>query len=322
MTTIEAIRSTIAPELDALDERIATALESSNDMMNQVICGYLKHKGKQLRPIFVILTAKLLGRVNPDVIAAAASVEMLHNASLIHDDVVDESPLRHGHPTINQVWDNHIAVLVGDFFVSTALRQAVETGNLMIIDTLGKLGKLLSVGEMDQIYNARFHKLDEKAYFNIISHKTASLFVSCVEMGCYAVGVTDSRLDRMRHFAELFGMCFQIKDDIFDYYEDSAVGKPTGNDLREGKVTLPLLYALSCSNHPEQEKMLALSRVEQLDTEQIATLISYAKEAGGIDYAFRTMQHFRDEAAEILSTFPQCDETKALLDIFDFVISR
>ena len=322
MTTIEAIRNSIAPELDALDRRITTALESSNDMMNQVISGYLRHKGKQLRPMFVILTAKLFASVNADVLAAAASVEMLHNASLIHDDVIDESSMRHGHATINQVWDNHIAVLVGDFFVSTALRQAVDTGNLMIIDTLGKLGKLLSVGEMDQIYSARFHQLDEKAYFNIISHKTASLFVSCVEMGCYAVGVTDDRLDRMRHFAELFGLCFQIKDDIFDYYEDSAVGKPTGNDLREGKVTLPLLYALSRTDHPAREEMLALSRLEQLDTEQISTLISYAKEAGGIDYAYATMERMRDEAAEILSGFPQGAETEALLNIFDFVIAR
>lgn len=322
MTSIEAIRSTIAPELDALNKRIAAALESSNDMMNQVIRGYLTHKGKQLRPMFVILTASIFDKINDNVIAAAASVEILHNASLIHDDVIDDSGMRHGHETINRVWDNHIAVLVGDFFTSTALRQAVETRSLPIIDTLGRLGKLLSVGEMDQIYNARFHRLDEKAYFEIISHKTASLFVSCVEMGCYAVGVDDDRLDKMRRFAEMFGLCFQIKDDIFDYYDDSAVGKPTGNDLREGKVTLPLLYALTRANHPDREKMVELSRREQLDENEIATLIAYAKAAGGIEYAYATMNRLRDEAAAILATLPQGKETQALLDIFDFVVAK
>lgn len=175
---------TIAPELRQLNERILLSLASSNRMMNGIVEEYLRTKGKQIRPIMVLLSARLLGTVTPKVISAAASVEMLHNASLIHDDVVDESKLRRNEPTVNGIWDNHIAVLVGDFFVSTALQLAMSTEDLRIVDSLARLGRLLSLGELDQIYNARFHRLDESAYFEIIGRKTASLFISCVEMGC------------------------------------------------------------------------------------------------------------------------------------------
>ena len=209
--------------------------------MDKVVKGYLQSKGKLIRPILVILTARLLGKVTDKVIASAAAVELLHNASLIHDDVVDDSKLRRGKPTINSVWDNHVAVLTGDFFLSSALQQGLSTGDIRIVNSLTSLGRLLSLGEIDQIYNARYHCLDEKAYFKVISRKTASLFVSCVEMGGYAVGASDEQIEPMRRFAELLGLCFQIKDDIFDYYSDERIGKPTGNDLREGKITLPLL---------------------------------------------------------------------------------
>ena len=174
-----------------------SSLESPNKLMNQVIEGYLKSKGKLIRPILVILTAKLFGQVNERVIASAASVEMLHNASLIHDDVVDESAERRSLPTINNVWGNHIAVLVGDFFVSNALQQGISTGDIRVVQVLANLGKLLSLGEVDQIYNARFHTLDEKAYFEIISRKTASLFVSCIKMGAYSTDTPDVLLYRM-----------------------------------------------------------------------------------------------------------------------------
>ena len=302
-----------------LNGRISSALNSSNQLMNQVVEGYLKSKGKQIRPILVILSAKLFGEFNDNVIASAAAVEMLHNASLIHDDVIDESKVRHNRPTINSVWDNHIAVLVGDFFVSTALSQAISTGDIRIVNSLARLGKLLSLGEIDQIYNARSHSLDEKAYFEIISRKTASLFVSCVEMGAYSVGVDDDRLEKMRSFAELLGLCFQIKDDIFDYYEDEVIGKPTGNDLKEGKITLPLLYALDRGG---DKAMIELSRKETLTDDEIRTLIDYAKASGGVDYAYSTMKHLRDRGAEILAGIADNDTTALFMSIFDFIIER
>lgn len=322
MSALEDIQQSIRPELKQLSERISSSLSSPNKLMNQVIEGYLESKGKLIRPVLVILTAKLFGEVNDRVIASAASVEMLHNASLIHDDVVDDSKLRRSMPTINNMWGNHIAVLVGDYFVSNALQQGISTGDIRVVEVLARLGKMLSLGEVDQIYNARFHTLDEKAYFEIISRKTASLFVSCIKMGAYSTDTSDEVMEPMLRYAELLGLCFQIRDDIFDYYHDSVIGKPTGNDLREGKITLPLLYALSRTELPEHDAMLALSRKETLEPADIDTLIEFAKSAGGIDYAYATMERFRDQALEILREYPDNETTRAFAAIFDYVIAR
>lgn len=322
MTAFADIRQSLQPELTRLDELISSSLDSSNTLMNQVIGTYLRHKGKQLRPMLVMLTARLFGGVNENVLTAAASVEILHNASLIHDDVVDDSSQRHGQETINAMWDNHVAVLVGDFFVSNALRLAARTADLRVINTIADLGKLLSLGEMDQIYNARYHELNEEAYFKVISHKTASLFVSCVAMGGYCTGADDESIEAMRRFAELFGLCFQIKDDIFDYFDSKAIGKPTGNDLREGKVTLPLLHALNSTTGPESEAMKALLRSgEPMSEEEIDSLIAFARANGGIEYAYATMQRLREEAAAILRRFDS-PVTAHFLSLFDFIISR
>lgn len=322
MSAIKDIRQSLKPELERLDTIISRTLDSSNPLMDQVISNYLSHKGKQLRPMLVMLTAKLFGGVNDLAVTAAASVEILHNASLIHDDVVDDSDRRHGHETINAVWDNHVAVLVGDFFVSNSLKLATETSDLRVIRAIADLGALLSLGEMDQIYNARYHELNEEAYFKVISHKTASLFVTCVSMGAYCTGVDDWRLGAIREFAELFGRCFQIKDDIFDYFDSDIIGKPTGNDLREGKVTLPLLYALTNATTPDADEMRAMLREEHvLSDADIRRLIDFTHANGGIDYAYATMQRMRTEAVKILEQFnsPVTEEFIALLD---FVISR
>ncbi len=320
--TLEDIQQSISSDLVRLNERIESKLLSSNEMMNAIVKNYLKTKGKQIRPIIVMLSAKLFGDINDTVIAAASAVELLHNSSLIHDDVIDETKLRRGHPTVNSQWDNHIAVLTGDYFVSVALQEAIASGDIRIISSISSLGKLLSLGEIDQIYNARFHKLTEEAYFEIISHKTASLFVACAEMGCYAIGVDDDRLTRLSRFANLLGLCFQIKDDIFDYFTSEKIGKPSGNDLREGKITLPLLYALNNSTSPDRQAMVELSRKEELSTQDIDTLINFAKDNGGIEYAYATMSRLRAEAVEIMNQFPQSSTTQAFISIFDYIIDR
>lgn len=322
MTTLEAIQQTIAPELEALNERIVKALSTSNELMNQVVATYLKTKGKQIRPILVMLSAKMFGEMNDNVISAAAAVEMLHNASLIHDDVVDDTKERRNNPTINSIWDNHIAVLVGDYFVSAALRQAINTGDKRIISSLSELGCILSLGEVDQIYNAQSHFLSEEAYFNVIRSKTASLFVSCVAMGGYAVNADEKDIEKLKEFTELLGLCFQIRDDIFDYFEDKKVGKPTGNDLREGKITLPLLHTLLNDTLPLHNEMLELSRKEQLSADEIAILINYAKENGGIEYAYQTMARLKAKAVEIISQFPANESQRAFISIFDYIIAR
>lgn len=322
MTSIDNILQTISPELKELNQCMVEALATSNPLMNEIVTNYLKVKGKQIRPVLVILSAKMFGLLNKSTIAAAASIEMLHNASLIHDDVVDDTMTRRSRPTINAIWDNHVAVLVGDFFTSTSLRMAVETGDPKVIETIAELGRTLSLGEIDQINKARTHVLDEQAYLEIIAKKTASLFVACVQMGGISVAADPKKIDLLAKFAYNLGLCFQIRDDIFDYFADSKIGKPTGNDLREGKVTLPLLYALSRTELPDHEAMLDLVRSEELDSRAIATLIAYAVDNGGIDYAYKRMEQLRAEAVNVIDQFPDSPTRRAFIGLFDYIIAR
>lgn len=326
MTILESINHNHRAELQRLNERISNQLENSNTLMSRIVMSLLRTKGKQIRPLMVMICAGMFGPVDDKVLAAAVAVELLHNASLIHDDVVDNSPTRRNMPTVNAVWDNHIAVLVGDFFTSSAMQEAISTGDIRIVDALCKLGRQLSLGEIDQIYNAREHSLCEENYYRIIDYKTASLFIASAEMGCYATNAPDELRETLAHYALLFGRCFQIRDDIFDYFPSELVGKPTGNDLREGKVTLPLLYALSRDNRPEQPAMLELSRKEELTTAEIETLIEYAKSAGGIDYAYATMLRLYHKASEILDRLPLegiAPEAKTdFAELFHFIINR
>lgn len=323
MTPIEEIRSNLRPTLHDLDLKITQALKSDNDLMHSIILNHLKGKGKQLRPIFVILTARLFGQDNESTLNAAAAVELLHNASLIHDDVIDEAQLRHKLPTINSLWDNRIAVLVGDFFVSAALSLGVKTADIRIIEALAKLGNLLSTGEMDQITNARTHSLSVGDYFTVILRKTASLFTACVELGCYTASTapTESQLQAVRQFATIFGECFQIRDDIYDYYHPEAVGKPTGNDLREGKISLPLIHALS-QNTPQAEAMRQIIDNDTLSDQQITRLIDFAKQAGGIDFAWQTLATLSKQAHEVLMLLPPCQARDQLNTILQAVTTQ
>ncbi len=322
MEQLEKIQSYLGKELGEMNDIITSTLRTPNDLMNRIVTSYLEKKGKQIRPVMVILSAKLFGEVNDDVLHAGAALEMLHNASLIHDDIVDETSLRRGVPTINATWGNHIAVLVGDYFVSNALAAGIKTGHISIISALSALGKELSLGEIDQICNVRDHHFDEQSYFMMIRKKTASLFMNCVKMGAEAAGATADEYSPMVQYAELLGLCFQIKDDVFDYFPNPQIGKPTGNDLREGKVTLPLLYALNNGPQDEAEKMKAMIVNGQLETENINTLIEFAKENGGIDYAFDVMRSMQKEADAIIDRYPDSDAKKCFREIFEFIISR
>lgn len=323
MITLEQIRESVADELAQLNDIIASTLRSDTELMNTIVARYLQTKGKQLRPLLVLLSGKLFGGINERVLYAGAAIEMLHNASLIHDDVIDQAVERRGVETISSVWTNHVAVLVGDFFVTGALRCAVRAEDRRILESLALMGGDLSLGEIHQYDNARSHHIDEQTYLTIISKKTASLFESCVAVGGYAQNAPQRQLDALRHYARLLGICFQIKDDTFDYFDDSAVGKPTGNDLREGKITLPLIYALRRDDLPDHEAMNALVRNEQLTTTDIECLVAFAKQAGGIDYAYATMQRLRAEADRVLdTTFPPSDTIDAFKLIFKYIIDR
>lgn len=323
MTNFDEIRDLISSDLERLQKIIKQSLSSNSPLLNKIVDKYLETKGKQIRPIIVVLSAKFFGaEVSDGVLCGAASVELLHNASLIHDDVIDETKQRRGHDTINNTWDNHIAVLVGDFFVSNALACAIRTNDFRVINTISELGKELSTGEIDQIDVAKHHSIDEQTYFSIINKKTASLFQSCVKVGGYSVGASDIDIANLSKFVELLGLSFQIKDDIFDYFKDDAIGKPTGNDLREGKVTLPLIYALSHTESPRHGEMRRLADSDSLTTEQIETLIDFAKAEGGIEYAYVTMERLRAEARSILDPYPDNEAKRAFLSLFDYIIKR
>lgn len=322
MSPMKKIQERLAPELAEMNAIIVESLKTSNKMMNDIVTRYLRIKGKQIRPIMVILSARMFGQVTREVLLAGASLEMLHNASLIHDDIVDETALRRGVATINATMGNHIAVLVGDYFVSNALAAGIRTGDVRVVSALSALGKELSLGEIDQICNARYHSLKESDYMSTIRQKTASLFMNCARMGAELGGAAPDEIERLVGFAELLGLCFQIRDDIFDYYDDPGIGKPTGNDLREGKVTLPLLFALA--NAPEQEAapMRRLLAEGDMDPQTITRLVEFAKAAGGIEYAYGRMRALQDEAMRLLDTFPDSESKRSFSEIFDFIIKR
>lgn len=322
MTTLNKITGAHQADLDRLNDCIAGTLNTSNTLMSNIVLSLLRTKGKQIRPLLLIMCAKMFGPVDDKVLASAAAVELLHNASLIHDDVVDNSMTRRNRPTVNAVWDNHIAVLVGDYFTSSAMQQAISTADIRIVDALCMLGRKLSLGEIDQIYNAREHSLNEDAYFRIIDYKTASLFVASAAMGCYAAGAPDEQRQLLEKYALLFGRCFQIRDDIFDYFPSETVGKPTGNDLREGKVSLPLLHALADKSLSEHERVMSLLAKDSLEDDEIEFLQAFARDNGGIDYAFDVMRRLRSEACEGLEDLGNPQVRGELIELFDFIIER
>lgn len=319
---MKKIQEFLRPELDRMNQIIVETLKTSNRFMDDVVTRYLQVKGKQIRPTLVILSARMFGEVTPEVLYAGAALEMLHNASLIHDDIVDETPMRRGVETINAAMGNHVAVLVGDFFVSNALAAGIRSGNIRVIKALSDLGKELCLGEIDQMTNAEHHKHEEAGYYSMIKQKTASLFMNCVRLGADLAGADEDACVRLVRYAELLGMCFQIKDDIFDYFDDPKIGKPTGNDLREGKVTLPLLYALRTAPADEVDQMRALLEADNRDRTSIDTLIDFAKRRGGIEYAYECMRAMQSEAKEILDTFVDSEPKRAFSEIFDYIIAR
>lgn len=305
-----------------LNETLADALKSDNALLKSVTDYFLEAKGKQIRPMLVILSAKLFGEINESTLNAAAAMELLHSASLIHDDVVDESPARRGRRSVNSIWDNRVSILVGDYFVSCALKNAIATENIAIVKIIADLGKELARGEIDQIETADEHAIDESRYFKVIEQKTASLFSSCMKMGAISNGASDEEVEMLSKFGDKLGLCFQIKDDIFDYFTNEKVGKPTGSDLAEGKVSLPLIYAINNGNDGENAEMRALLSKERLTGDEIAVLIEYAKKAGGIEYAEEKMRSLEAEATACLTPFGKNDITDSLTNILHYITVR
>lgn len=322
MSPLDTIKSPIAKDLEQFNKIFDSTLHSSDPTLGKIFSAIGERKGKLMRPILLLLVARELGEVSQATFLSAVTLEMLHTASLIHDDVVDESDERRGHASINALFGNQVAVLAGDYLLSTSLLKACDTLNLDIVRRISKLGMELSSGEILQLHNACVDGFSEQNYFDVIKLKTAALFAMSAELGAVSVGAPENRVTEMRNLGQIIGMCFQIRDDIFDYYDDPKIGKPTGNDMAEGKLTLPVLYALKTC---QDEHMIQLAQKVKnggVTTSEIATLIAFTKRQGGIEYAEQVMRKMTAEATAIAQTFNNEPIRQSTLRYIDFVSER
>jgi octaprenyl-diphosphate synthase len=323
MGKLSFIQSTVDAELKEFREVFDASLTTSNPLLDRVLEHIRQRRGKMMRPVLVFLTARLLGeKSTSQAIHAAVSLELLHTASLVHDDVVDESDERRGQKSVNAAYNNKIAVLTGDYLLATSLMQAGLTGNIGIIDAISQLGQELADGELLQLSNVSSSSFSESTYFDVIRKKTAALFSACTRVAAMGVGATAGEVEKARLFGEYVGICFQIRDDIFDYYDSEEVGKPTGIDMLEGKLTLPILYALN-KFHDEEMHTLAL-RVKQGNATagDASRLTAYAKSNGGIEYAEQAMQEYCNKALAILADYPESPVRAALEAYVAYVSDR
>lgn len=316
------IEQPVAVEFKRFNDEFAASLRSETNRLQSAIDRILNASGKHVRPLLVLLTAKACGQVTDNTINSAVLLELLHTATLIHDDVIDETKQRRGVPSLNAIFDNRISVLVGDYVLSTALIRSIQTGDLQIIGIVSNLGRDLSEGEIKQLETAEESIIDESCYMQVIRKKTAMLLSACAEIGSISVGASGEMVEKCREFGEYLGYCFQIKDDIFDYFKEANIGKPTGNDIREGKVTLPLLHALKTGSREEVDKCLRIIKEKDFTTENISLLIDFAKANGGIEYAEQRMQEYRDKAVEVLMTLPESEAREGLLLLADYIVER
>ena len=323
MDVLQHIRKPIESEMDTYRQVFDSYMVHTNPLLREVLATIANRKGKMMRPILTLLAAKLIGgAVNEDSIYAAATFEFFHTASLIHDDVVDESAERRGQESVNSAYSNQVAVLVGDFILANALRCAAKTGSVDLVNSVSDAAQSLSSGELLQLHNVNNQTIDEVVYFDIIRNKTAALFAACAEAGALSVSSDKSVRRIMAQFGENVGICFQIRDDIFDYSSDAAIGKPTGNDMKEGKLTLPVIHAVLVSGSDEMHALARKVKSRMVSQAEIDTLVEFTKANGGIEYAEAVMNSYAQKAKDLLASFPDSDAKQALIAYVDYVIDR
>lgn len=315
------IEEPVAGELRRFNREFSDALKSETRRLQAAIEHIKQSSGKHIRPLLLLLTAKACGSITDKSINSAVLLELLHTATLIHDDVIDETKQRRGVPSLNAIFDNRISVLVGDYVLSTALIRSIATQDLRIISIVSMLGRDLADGEIKQLETAEEVLLEEACYFQVIKKKTAMLLSACMEIGAISAGASPEITDLFRRIGENLGYAFQIKDDIFDYYPEANIGKPTGNDIREGKVTLPLLHAL-LKGGKEAEELKTILAGKDYSPENIARLIGFAKASGGIEYATRRMLHFHDTALSLLREVPDSEAKEGLVMLAGYIVNR
>ena len=322
MNTLEALQKPIADVLEQYKQQFEETLQSDNPLLQQAIDHLLQKKGKLVRPTLVFLSAKLSGTVNQRVYDVALALELLHTASLVHDDVVDESDRRRGQASVNALMTNQIAVLVGDFLLSRALHHAALTGDTKVVDVIANLGQTLADGELLQLANLDEEKLDEASYYMVVRKKTSSLFAVAAQLGVLASGGSEEEAERMRRFGHLVGTCFQLRDDIFDYDTKTDVGKPAGNDMKEGKLTLPVIHVINKTKDEEMlSKALKVRRGEATQVE-IDDLVAFTIDNEGIEYAYWAMNEFRMMADGLIDESRDPAIVESLHSLVSFMAER
>ena len=323
MDYLSIIRKPIEQDLEDFKQVFDKVLTRDDGLLGQVLGHIRQRGGKRMRPIMTLLSALNIGEINKSTLHSAVGLELLHTASLVHDDVVDESSERRGQASVNAVYNNKVAVLVGDYLLSSALLSVSYTDNQRIIQYLAQLGCTLSAGEILQLQNISNKEFSEEIYYQVINQKTASLFEACGAMGALSAGANDDEVERARLFGHNIGMIFQIRDDIFDYYDSKDIGKPTGNDMLEGKLTLPVIYALN--ENPDYGAMHALAhkvKAGTINRDEIAVLVEFTKQQGGIDYARQKMIEIGNDVQKFIDQYVKDDLKEAFSAYLEYVIQR
>ena len=322
MDYLSTIRKPIEDDMNNFVELFKLSLTHGEGMLEQVLKRIRERGGKRMRPMLVFLTARNLGEVTDVTQNAALGLELLHTASLVHDDVVDESAERRGAPSVNAAYNNKVAVLVGDYILSTALLRVALSDNHRIVQHLAQLGRKLAAGEVLQLSNISNQEISEDVYYQVIDQKTAVLFESCCILGAISVGASDEMIEKTAKFGHNVGMIFQIRDDIFDYYDSPEIGKPTGNDMLEGKLTLPVIYALTHHENPAVMNLAKKVKAGTINKDEIAVLIEYAKQHDGIKYAEKKMEEFAQEAQLFIDECVKPEMKDSYKAYLDYVIQR
>ena len=322
MDYLSTIRKPIDGDMNNFVELFKLSLTHGEGMLEQILKHIRERGGKRMRPMLVFLTARNLGEVSDVTQNAALGLELLHTASLVHDDVVDESAERRGAPSVNAAYNNKVAVLVGDYILSTALLRVALSDNHRIVQHLAELGRKLAAGEVLQLSNISNQEVSEDVYYQVIDQKTAVLFESCCILGAISVGASDEMIEKTAKFGHNVGMIFQIRDDIFDYYDSPEIGKPTGNDMLEGKLTLPVIYALTHHENPAVMNLAKKVKAGTINKDEIAVLIEYAKQHDGIKYAEKKMEEFAQEAQLFIDECVKPEMKDSYKAYLDYVIQR
>jgi octaprenyl-diphosphate synthase len=321
MQTVDEIMYPIQSEMAEFEVRFRQSMKSKVPLLDKITHYIIRRKGKQMRPMFIFLTAKMLGEMNERSYDAASLVELLHTATLVHDDVVDDANERRGFFSVNALWKNKIAVLVGDYMLSRVLLLSIEKKNVRLLEVVARAVREMSEGELLQIEKARRLDITEEIYFEVIRQKTASLIATCCEAGAISVDREDMS-ERMRNFGELVGLAFQIKDDIFDYGTSGKIGKPTGLDIRERKMTLPLIYTLNTAPKEVRKELINIVKNKNEKTKQVRRAVELVIQYGGIEYAHTKMLELKAQALDLLTDIPESEAKKSLIGLVEYTTTR